>query len=212
MPHKESPPGWLSVTEAISWGYPKVKFSKEGKPYFFLEQWRGKVGNIEADRISKLGKEIGTEFHREIEDRFLNPNWLRHADDNIHRMSCLFWSHFVEPFDVKPILLEPKESYKDEKLKLQGSFDGHVQTNKGEYMGDWKTSNQLDRITLGMQIAAYDYLYGKKINKGVGVRIDKKSNKPDIEWFEDLRPYFKAFKKVLAVAKLNRYGLEENNE
>ena len=203
MPHKDCPSGYLSVTEVINLGFPKVNVSKSGKPYFYLEQWRGRVGNIKANAITEESKKIGKEFHSQIEYGFNTGRWL--AEGNIGRMVTNLYNYFLRPFYVAPLQLE--HTCQDKRLKIQGTYDAAIITNKGEYVADWKTSNSWSRPVLGMQLAAYDYLR-KGSGKGVGVRVDKEKDVVDIEWFEDLKPYWKLFKHCYEIAKVQKFGMK----
>ena len=203
MPHKDCPSGYLSVTEVINLGFPKVSVSKSGSAYFYLEQWRGKVGNERANIITKESQQIGLEFHMQIEYGFNTGRWL--AEGNTGRMITTFYNQFVQPFEVEPLKIE--QTYQDKRLKLQGTLDAEAMTNKGEYVADWKTSNSWSRPVLGMQLAAYDYLR-KGNRKGVGVRVDKEKDVVDIEWFEDLKPYWKLFKHCYEIAKVQKFGMK----
>lgn len=119
-------------------------------------------------------------------------------------MTQNFWNKFVIPWEAKPIKLE--ETFEDKELKLQGTLDAILETNKGIYIVDFKTSNQLDKVSLPLQLAAYAHLCGEGVWKGLGVRIDKEKDKVEIKEYEDLTPYWNMFKNCLSLARYIKYG------
>lgn len=190
MPHKQSKPGYLSVTEVLSLSIPKP----------FLNFWYGKLGTAECERIKRESQEHGTFIHDQIERRF-KGEVIDHPAVNA------FWTQFVEKFNVKPLILE--ETYEDDELKLQGTLDAICEVNSVPMVCDWKTSNSLDLISLPLQLAAYAQLSQQEAWKGCAVRIDKKTNKIEVKFYEDLAPYWNQFKQHLAVAKYNKFGIED---
>ena len=138
MPHKKSEDGWLSVTEVLSLAI--------NKPWLCL--WYGKNGTARCEQIKRESQKIGSEVHELIENRFNGID-----DDYTNRMIVNFWEKFVIPFEVKPVFLE--QTVKNSKLKLQGTFDAVINTNRGvNVTADWKTSNQLDKVTVPLQLCA----------------------------------------------------------
>ena len=200
MPHKDSKPDWLSVTEVLSLSIPKP----------FLMYWYGKHGTNHCERVKRESQEIGKAFHQEIEERFINPNWTPSNVGNIERMVDNFWNDFVIPHEVKALKLE--QTFEDKKLKLQGTLDAIIETNEGRYIADWKTSNQLDKIGVPLQLAAYAHLSKEGIWKGLAVRVDKEKNKVQIEKYENLDKYWPIFLKCLDIAKYIKFGIEEKSE
>lgn len=196
MPHKESKDGWLSVTEVLNLAI--------NKP--FLAFWRGKIGNEAAGRIQRESQEIGLRVHELIESRFKETEMI--GNERETRMVNNFWESFVVPYEVKPIRLET--TYESKELKLQGTADGEINTNKGEYVGDWKTSNQLDEIGVPLQLSAYDHLRDGS-GKGVAVRIDKVKDKVEVHWYENLKDYWPVYLSCLKVARYVKHGLEDQN-
>lgn len=197
MPHEKPPEGYLSVTQVLDLVL--------NKP--FLAFWRGKIGNDEASRIQRESQEIGTQVHKLIEDSFMfagRPKWSEIT--NTTRMVDNFWAKFIIPYEVKPLQLEV--TLKDDRLKLQGTFDAVIETSNGQYLMDWKTSSSIDKVSVPLQLAAYAHLY-KEINKGGVVRIDKESDKVEIKFYEDLRPYWKIFRHALVLARFIKFGIEE---
>lgn len=195
MPHIKSDTGWLSVTEVLSLSIPKP----------FLFYWYGKNGTEKCEQIKRESQEIGTEVHRLIEDRFKNGEASTSSMGRCIDMEINFWAHFVVPYEVKPIVLE--NTYKDEKLKLQGTLDAVIDTNKWtNVVADWKTSNSLDKITVPLQLSAYDHLCNGS-GKGVAVRIDKEKDKIEVVWYDNLKKYWPIFKACLKVAKYTKFGV-----
>lgn len=196
MPHQESKKGYLSVTEVLSLVIDKP----------FLRYWFGQHGTQLCEQIKRESQDIGNEVHAYIEHRFINGT---HEDDKegytLQAIGMVdnFWNKFVMPWEVKPISLE--QTYEDKKLKLQGTMDAHIQTNKGEFIADWKTSNSLDKITVPLQLSAYCHLSGLGVWKGVAVRIDKKTDKVEIKEYSDLAPYWPVFQHALKLARYIKF-------
>lgn len=191
MPHKISKPGYLSVTEVLSLVI--------NKP--FLALWRGKIGNELAGQIQRESQELGIEVHDLIECRFNGV--VKEGSKNAERMVANFWREYVDKYCVKPVLLE--ETYEDEGLKLQGTLDGVLRTTKGTRIVDFKTSNQIDKVSVPLQLAAYAYLCRQEVWQGCVVRIDKEENKVEIKWYEDLKPYWVLYLKCLDLAKYIKF-------
>lgn len=192
MPHKESPDGYLSVTEVLSLTIDKP----------FLRYWYGKHGTAKCEQIKRESQELGTLVHSLIEES-LTHGRSDLEDGRHHAMVNTFWEEFVVPHKVEVVSLE--QTVKDKKLKLQGTYDAVIKTPEGEFTADWKTSNQLDKIGLPLQLCMYDHLR-KGSGKGVAIRIDKTEDKIQIKWFDDLRQYWPACKAAIKLAKYIKFG------
>jgi hypothetical protein len=206
MPHQKSEEGWLHVTEVLDLAIHK----------HFLYYWAGKYGLAKCEQIKRESQELGTQVHELIEWQFKNPDTRLGRESNSHRMVSNFFDQFVAPYEVKPVSLEI--TLKDPKLKLQGTFDALINTNKGQRLADWKTSNSLDKFSVPLQLSAYAHLnrlaekdagFEESTKMGVVVRIDKKSDKVEIKWYENLDPYWPIFKAAMKVARFLKFGLEE---
>lgn len=195
MPHKDSKPDWLSVTEVLNLSIPKP----------FLVYWYGKLGTQACEIIKRESQELGKAVHQEIEDRFQNPDWTQNGHDNVARMVDNFWNQFVIPYRARPMKLE--QTYEDKKLKLQGTLDAIIEAKDVLYIADWKTSNQLDKIGVPLQLAAYAYLSGLHIWRGMAVRIDKEKNKVQVETWDNLDKYWPIFLHCLEVARYVKKGI-----
>lgn len=193
MPHKDSKPGWLSVTEVLN-----IAINKP-----FLNYWYGAKGTAECERIKRESQELGIEVHRLIEERFIGKDYTPVVGSRSCQMLSNFWREFVGPYAVEPIELE--KTCKDEELKLQGTFDGLVKTSRGERIGDWKTSNTLDAVSVPLQLSAYDHLENGN-GLGLAVRIDKVKDKVEVHWYEDLKKYWPVYLACLKVAKFVKFG------
>jgi len=195
MPHKHID-GIPSVTEILD---------VINKPY--LQYWRGKYGNAKCEKISKQSKAIGIRVHTEIE-RLFKGSGPKYKNKAIRKMVQNFNDSFVIPYQVKPMVIEPKEPFIDNENKYSGTFDAVIEVySKSEdasvlVIADWKTSNQIDK-TWGLQLAAYANLYNLSqkhlsnllgINEGLVIRLDKKTL--EIEgpiWYTNLDQYFEVF-------------------
>lgn len=197
MPHKESKPGFLSVTEVLSLVIDKP----------FLRYWYGKNGTELCEQIKKESQELGINVHAMIESRFNTGEMSVPCTGRQIDMVNNLWNKFVIPWEVKPIKLE--ETYEDEHLKLQGTLDVVLDTNKGQYIVDFKTSNQLDKVSVPLQLAAYAQLSGEGIWKGLAIRIDKEKDIIEIKEYKDLTPYWSVFVDCLRIAQYIKFGLQE---
>lgn len=194
MPHVKSEEGWLSVTEVLSLSIPKP----------FLNFWYGKLGTQKCEQIKRESQELGIEVHSLIEWQFKNPNTRLDGTSNSHRMVNNFWDKFVIPYKAEPLAMEV--TLKNNKLKLQGTFDAIVKTENGLFIADWKTSNSLDKVGVPLQLSMYNYLHGEDINEGLAVRIDKETAAIQVVEFNNLKEYEKIWKACLKVARYIKYA------
>ncbi len=170
--------------------------------------WRGKIGNELAGQIQRESQELGVEVHKAIEEKF-NACAIGELTPNAQRMLDNFWNKFVVPWEVKPVVLE--QTYKNETLKLQGTVDGILRTKKGVFVTDFKTSNQLDDISIKLQLTMYALLSGHEVWDGLGVRIDKKLDKVQIKEYKDLKQYLPVVYHAIGLARYVKFG-EVGNE
>lgn len=197
MPHKKSDDGYLSVTEVLSLSIPKP----------FLNFWYGKWGIEHCERVKRESGEIGTQVHQIIED-YLAGKTVEPSGNTL-RMFQNFKSKFLEAYSVKPVKLE--QTHKCSKYKLQGTFDAIVDINGERYIADWKTSNSIDKISVPLQLCAYDYLQREAglIGKGLVVRIDKEKDTVEIKTYPELEQYWPIFKACIKVARYVKWGIED---
>jgi hypothetical protein len=217
MPHKEVS-GYPSVTQVIN------VLDKPG-----LYTWYGKLGNEECNRIKRESGEFGTHVHDLIEAYLTGkPGGVLQMDKmpTQEEMACFDgFRKWYDTFGLVPISLEPEEAVKS-KLGFQGTWDFIGRYDNAIIVADWKTSNQL-YDTVGLQLAAYAQLYGESkgltgnaiwqlIPHGLAVRIDKKTAKVYIKWFEDLIFYFDVFKNLLLpyqfISKTGAWHHEKESE
>lgn len=115
-----------------------------------------------------------------------------------------FWAEFVGPYQVQ--VTEQEQTYQDEELKLQGTLDAVINCTRGSNITvDFKTSNQLDKIGVPLQLAAYDYLR-KGSGIGCAVRIDKEDDKVEVHWYENLKDYWPVYLSCLKVARYVKFA------
>ena len=177
MPHKQVE-GYPSVTEVLS----VIR-----KPW--LERWYGKYGNDKCEKIQKTATNIGTKVHEEIQRRFEGKEF-KTKNSNIKRMVNNFFEKFANEYNIKPLSMEPKEPLIDKVNGYSGTYDAIIMGDDEEIMvADWKTSNQLDKVTVPLQLAAYANLIGS-VNYGIAIRIDKKKDVVDIETYPHLQRFF----------------------
>ena len=137
-----------------------------------LEQWRGRVGNLEADRVSQEGRGLGNEVHSMVEEYLLGGFPSNNA-----------------PFSMNPVAIKlffQARRWLDENLKdfiaiekpISGSdyggtpdIIGRLKDNSTAII-DLKTSKQMDR-NMGIQLAALENLHGE-VDKLIILRVKKK--------------------------------------
>lgn len=138
----------------------------------FLEFWRGKIGNHEADRISKESAELGRHVHELIE-QYLKEGSIWNVEKTYTKEEInLFnvWYEWWETTNYNNLKIE--KTLISKKLKCCGTPDLLTE----DTVIDWKISNNDDKYR-PLQLAGYAKLYFDetkiKLNKGLIVRIDK---------------------------------------
>ena len=136
-----------------------------------LEFWRGGVGNDEADRVSKEGRELGSEVHKMVED------YLAGSFDGEY------------PFSMNPVavaLFFQAKAWLDENLSddiaIEQPLVGNDYGGTPDIVGilkdgstaiiDIKTSKQMS-WEMGVQLAALENIY-KPVDKLIILRVKKK--------------------------------------
>jgi genome maintenance exonuclease 1 len=127
-----------------------------------LEDWRKRVGEEEANRISKAALDRGTALHRMIEEHLMigyNP-WLSEEDDATLEEVIPYWDSIYPTLLCvnSPLLIEG--TVWDEKTGFAGSVDCIAVYNGYLRLIDWKTAsnaNYLDsKVTdYAIQLSAY---------------------------------------------------------
>lgn len=198
MPHsrlliKGKEVDWPSVTEVLS---------ILDKP--FLARWRGKIGNEEADRISRESAAVGTEVHRLIEETLgqgISSPPSSTKVESIFRAWVEWWqsqSYLVKATEVKVI---------SKKKKFHGTFDGVLMVGDQKLLVDWKISKSDDHFRY-LQLAGYAYAYNEmfkeKIDDGLIVRVHPETLKvkvTEVHNLWSLTPLFLALRKLFNFVK-----------
>ena len=139
----------------------------------FLKDWKAKVGNEEAERITNLSSKRGTAMHKFLEKHIQGTGY-----DDLTEIGCQ-----AKPMAEKimEMGLAPVEEYYGSEVMLHypglyaGSTDLVCMHNDMETIVDFKQSNRPKRQEwvedYCLQIAAYamahDYIYGSNIRQGV---------------------------------------------
>lgn len=193
MPHSElringKVVDWPSVTEVLA---------LLNKP--FLAIWRGKVGNAEADRISRASAAIGTEVHELIEQTIgagLQKSPSNSKVEAIYKAWVEWWqsqAYLVKAAEIKVY---------SKKKRFHGTFDAVLQVGDDLILTDWKISKSDDHFRY-LQLAAYAFAYYEmtkvKINEGLIVRIHPETFKVKTTEVKELWKYVPLF---LALRKL----------
>lgn len=141
--------------------YPSVttvlqEYSREG-----IEKWRKKVGNKEADRISRTANRRGTEVHDALE-RYLNNE--ENVSQGMMPNAKSVYIHMKKVVDdhVNNIHCLETPMYSDE-LRLAGTVDCIAEYDGELSVIDFKTSLKLKKkiwiTNYFMQLAAYSTMY-----------------------------------------------------
>jgi predicted RecB family nuclease len=139
------------------------------KPY--LEQWRRRVGQREANKIMQNAAAFGTKLHKAAE----MVCWER--DKGVAR-DMQPYAAAVRTFVDRHVLevLGTEVELVSGEMRFGGTLDLYCQLKDGSYaVVDWKTSASLTR-EMGLQTAAYALLArekGWRVNKRLVVRIKK---------------------------------------
>lgn len=164
---------------------------------------RGKMGWIDCEKRSETGREIGTLFHDKAYNYIVSKR-LPKRNDKIRPLVESF-KKWYDTCGMTPIDLEPEDPLVSKEYRYQGTYDCvfKIKNTNSYVIADWKTSNKIDK-DFGIQLAAYAYLFGESkgwkaedtwhnFNRGLVVRIDKKTAKSEIKWFDNLQEYFSVF-------------------
>jgi hypothetical protein len=137
----------------------------------FLAYWRGKIGNVEADRISRESAQYGRDAHQQVED-FLKGKEIQNP-----LPAFISWQTWWGGRNDRAVAQEIKVISK--KYKYGGTFDCIISDGKQDILIDWKFSNNDDHYRY-LQLAGYAQAYyeerGVKIKKGFIVRVDRDGN------------------------------------
>lgn len=166
----------------------------------FLETWRGRLGNVECDRIMKESQELGHHVHEAIEAYFRGEP----AQSLTHQEAEMF--ELVKQWAIESQFrpLELELHLESVKYLYHGTCDAIGSFPDGKLlMVDWKTSSGVDEL-YGAQLAAYTQAReeetGELITDGLIVRVDKKKGAKvpfEVVRFNDLPRYFKVFEHCL---------------
>ncbi len=173
-----------------------------------MQLFRGEVGNKRYDAVMKAAGDIGTRTHSIIEDvmergeptgasfaaekeMYMADQALAWAKEKVSEVVAQEVGHFSATYRYGGTAdLVARMKYAGESFEAELSIV------------DWKTSTEIYN-TMGMQLAAYAWLYNEKmgltwesgVNKGFILRLDKKAGgPPEARPFHRLDLYFGAFK------------------
>lgn len=162
----------------------------------YLDSWRHRVGNLEADKVMRDAQVFGTRIHSIAEhvarDRKFKPlgddTELQPFTDAIRDFLNM---HIMDVLDTELEIASESQGF-------GGKLDLYGQMYDGSYVVvDWKTSAQLTR-EMGLQTAGYGLLLkerGYRVNKRIVVRVKKDApGKFYARSFEDHEDDVKAFR------------------
>ena len=158
------------------------------KPY--LDNWRHRVGQEDADKVLRNAAEFGTKLHGAAQ----KVAWREPVEAEIEpyaaAVRAFLDKHVLEVLGTEVELVNPD-------LRFGGTLDLYCQLKDGTYaVVDYKTTAQLTREH-GLQLAAYALLcrkHGLRVNRRLAVRVKK--NRPGefyVRQFEDHQEDVQAF-------------------
>lgn len=220
MPHQE----WLdaqgrrlpSVTEVLD--VSDVLESPEDS----LAQWRGRLGNREADRLMNEAAALGTEMHALIDEAFDRGEVVVSDQDSLPHQLATRAYEWAQERGVVPVVRE---------LGILNAAEGYggtadifhtMKDHKGLLVTDWKSSGCIRR-TYRLQLSAYARAYNlangltweNGVNAGCIVRPQKKAPHKAVEWklYENLEKDYEVFRGLLnAWNFINRRGQWEGEK
>lgn len=202
MPHSElildgKKVNWPSVTEIVG------ILGKE-----FLARWRGKIGNEEADRISRTSAALGQETHKLIEE--LLGDIGKKLDDSRAAQLALNWKQWY--LDTDYALVHKEQKVISRKKKFHGTLDAILFDKAKEklVLVDWKITKNKDHfryLQLAGYALAFEEEYKDTIDTGLIVMINPETGKITLEEISDLQryvPLFLALRKLFDFVKSGR--------
>lgn len=155
----EKAAGWISVTEVTSsWVEPG------------LIDWRVKVGNREAKRVSTLAMKLGTRIHELCGEHHEKGKYKLTSKDSIEVANGMkAWEEFVAQYDPQILCME--KEVRHEALKVVGHIDFIATIRGRDVLIDIKTSAQI-RPAYWLQVHAYAMMEGHKFDVGI-LLLDK---------------------------------------
>lgn len=153
--------------------YPSITSVTTHKSKEFFSEWRKKVGDVEADRITKASTSRGTQFHKYTED-YLNN--LHVAPKDLNEEISESWQMFesAKPYldNINNIHALEAPLYSDY-LGLAGRVDCIAEYNGELAIVDFKTSAKQKKEEwiegYFVQCIAYAYMYYERTN----IEVDK---------------------------------------
>lgn len=177
--------------------FPSVTEVLSHPPKPWLEKWRAKWGK-RADQKTAAANNIGTQFHKCVED-LINNGILVCTNDRASSMIKTFhrWASTVH---IEIIATELKVI--SHKHRYAGTFDAVGVWKNRLYVFDWKTSSGI-YPDMQLQLVAYAKAYeeqtGQKVTHGAIVHVskDKPHHKLTVAEYEMTPALFRAFLKRL---------------
>ena len=153
--------------------YPSITSVTSFKTRQFFKEWRERVGDVEADRITKMSTTRGTIFHKYAED-YLNN--LDVAPKNLTEQASTSWQMFEsarEYLDNINNIHALEAPLYSEFLGIAGRVDCIAEYNNELAIVDFKTSAKQKKEDwiehYFVQCVAYGYMYYEL----TGIEVDK---------------------------------------
>lgn len=195
MPHQDfigsDGKPWPSATELTSllpqawlWKWYKSSVQKKG--------YQGWLDNLNT---SEEGKRLGTAVHAHLDAL------VQGAPEVTGEGADIAEALFDKSREVVKEWISPDVHVVCNEFKVHGATDGIVQLFDGSYVVlDWKTSYKKDDLAHPIQLSIYSAGWsegdGPKVDKGLIIRVDKKSKRlnTQIDEYDNLNQYYPVIK------------------
>lgn len=165
-----------------------------------IEEWRQKVGEEEANKVSKWASEHGTRFHELMENTL--QNGTQHID--LFNEFCVVYPKLLREIypHISNVVAIEERMYSDT-LEVAGTADLIAEWNGELAILDWKTSRHKkapsDCLSYWLQLASYAVML--KERKGLEVKklvLLFNENDEDCYYYEqsNIQLWIERFKKI----------------
>jgi hypothetical protein len=128
----------------------------------FLAQWRGRVGNVEADRIARESSAFGTRLHEALQAFATNPTaggWAANLAPDLEPHAEAFlgwwWSNVERVIAAEKLLVSRHFGYAGTTDLVAVLKDGHVAVVDWKSSKAWPRGNPQPDPSWRIQTAAY---------------------------------------------------------
>lgn len=172
----------------------------------WMNQWRNRVGHVEANRVMDEAQVLGTKVHS-LAQKIATGDASLALGDAYMETEMVPYAKAIRGFLEKYVLevLGTEMELVSEGLGFGGTADLYCQLRDGSYcVVDWKTTGNTER-KMGLQLAAYALLlrdHGYRVNRRAIVHIrkdEKRRGTYKVRWYEDHAGDVEGWRGALAV-------------